>query len=124
MNWNKFQQQAIYGSGGTILVSAGAGSGKTAVLVERIIQKIVNPKNNINIDELLIVTFSNAAAEEIKERISSKINSLLIADPFNEHLQKQQILLDSANISTIHSFCQSIIKENFIIHNIYRTGKM
>lgn len=113
MNWNKFQQQAIYGSGGTILVSAGAGSGKTAVLVERIIQKIVNPKNNINIDELLIVTFSNAAAEEIKERISSKINSLLIADPFNEHLQKQQILLDSANISTIHSFCQSIIKENF-----------
>ena len=78
MNWNKSQQQAIYGSGGTILVSAGAGSGKTAVLVERIIQKIVNPKNNIDIDELLIVTFSNAAAEEIKERISSKINSLLL----------------------------------------------
>ena len=118
MNWSEDQKQAINASGGTILLSAAAGSGKTAVIIERIINKITDPKSNINIDEILVVTFSNAAATEIRERISKKINELLSTQPHNSHLQKQQILLDTANISTIHSFCQNIIKENFETLNI------
>ena len=113
MDWSKNQLDAINATGGTILVSAAAGSGKTAVLVERIINKITNVKNNTNIDELLVVTFSNAAAAEIKERIAKKLDSLLLLQPYNKHLQNQQILLDSSHISTIHSFCQNLIRENF-----------
>lgn len=124
MNWSKSQKQAIKSTGGTLLLSAAAGSGKTAVVVERIINKIINPKNNTNIDELLIVTFSNAAATEIKERISKKIHELLLENPEDLHIQKQQILLDTANISTIHSFCQNIIKQNFENLSIYADFKI
>ncbi len=113
MNWSESQQKAIKASGGTILVSAAAGSGKTAVIVERIIDKITEKKNNTNIDEILVVTFSNAAASEIKDRISNQINQLLIDNPGDIHLQTQQLLLDSADISTVHSFCQNVIKQNF-----------
>ena len=113
MKWTKDQENAIHCSGGTVLVSAGAGSGKTAILVERIITKIINECNNTDIDQLLIVTFSSAAAHEIKDRISKKLDSLLMENPNNKHLQRQQLLIDSANISTIHSFCQKLIRENF-----------
>ena len=104
MEWSTAQKQAIFATGGSLLLSAAAGSGKTAVVVERIINKIINKKNNINIDELLIVTFSNAAATELKERISKKIDELLLINPDDIYFQKQQILLETANISTIHSF--------------------
>lgn len=113
--WTSEQKDAIYAKGGSILVSAAAGSGKTAVLVQRIIESISNEKNNINIDELLVVTFSNAAADEIKHRIGDILSKLIKENPNNSHLAKQQKLMANSNISTIHSFCLNIIKENFNI---------
>ncbi len=112
-NWTDSQKDAINASGGTILVSAAAGSGKTAVLVQRVIEKITNTINPIDVDRLLIVTFTNAAASEMKERISQRLSELLEENPNNVRLQRQKILLNNANISTIHSFCNNIIRENF-----------
>ena len=111
MNWTKNQLEAIETKNRNILVAAAAGSGKTAVLVERIIQKII--KDKIDIDKLLVVTFTNAAASEIRQRILEAINKKLEEEPNNEELQKQIILLNKSNISTIHSFCLSVIKNNF-----------
>ncbi|MGN1311106.1 MAG: UvrD-helicase domain-containing protein [Clostridia bacterium] len=87
------------------------GSGKTAVLVERIINKITN--ENIDIDKLLIVTFTNAAATEMRERILKAIYEKLEKEPDNSNLQRQILLLNKANISTIHAFCLDVIKNNF-----------
>lgn len=87
------------------------GSGKTAVLVERIIQKIIN--ENIDVDKLLVVTFTNAAASEMRQRILESIYKKLEEQPENIHLQKQIMLLNRSNISTIHSFCLDVIKNNF-----------
>ena len=87
------------------------GSGKTAVLVERIIQKII--KEKIDVDKILVVTFTNTAASEMRERILDAIYKKLEEDPKNIHLQKQIMLLNKANISTIHSFCLEVIKNNF-----------
>ena len=87
------------------------GSGKTAVLVERIINKVINDK--IDIDKLLIVTFTNAAASEMRERILEAIYKKLEEDPENLDLQRQTILINKANISTIHSFCLDVIRNNF-----------
>lgn len=87
------------------------GSGKTAVLVERIINKIVNDK--IDIDKLLIVTFTNAAASEMRARIMEAIYKYLDEHPEDEHIQKQIILMGKSNICTIHSFCLDVIKNNF-----------
>ena len=87
------------------------GSGKTAVLVERIIRKIIEQK--INIDQLLIVTFTNAAASQIREKILNAIYKKLEDTPNDEHLKKQTVLIHKANISTIHAFCLEIIRNNF-----------
>ena len=87
------------------------GSGKTAVLVERMIQKII--KDKIDIDSILIVTFTNAAASEMKERILEAIYKKIEENPEDSHLQRQITLLNKANISTIHSFCLEVIKNNF-----------
>lgn len=87
------------------------GSGKTAVLVERIINKIVNEK--IDIDKLLVVTFTNAAASEMRQRIMEAIYKYLDENPNNEHMQRQTILMGKSNICTIHSFCLDVIKNNF-----------
>ncbi len=87
------------------------GSGKTAVLVERIINKIIN--ENLDIDKILVVTFTNAAASEMRQRILDAIYEKLEENPDNEHLQKQIILISKANICTIHSFCLDVIKNNF-----------
>lgn len=114
-SWTKEQSDAIFGKGGSILVSAAAGSGKTAVLVQRIIEMISNESNNINIDEILVVTFSNASSNEMKQRILNSINKLINDNPSNLHLIKQRQLLPNAKISTIHSFCLDIIRENFNI---------
>ena len=116
VKWTSEQKQAIEEKGQNILIAAAAGSGKTAVLVERIIQKII--KDKIDIDKILVVTFTNAAAAEMRERILEAIYSKLEENPDDEHLQKQIVLLGKSNISTIHSFCLDVIKNNFYEINI------
>ena len=111
MKWTDEQSDAIYKKGSNILVAAAAGSGKTAVLVERIIQKILN--DGVDIDKLLVVTFTNAAASEMRERVLEAIYKKLDEEPENENLQKQIVLLGKSNICTIHSFCLDVIKNNF-----------
>ncbi len=111
VNWTKQQLQAIKEDRNNILVAAAAGSGKTAVLVERIIDKILN--KNIDIDKILVVTFTNAAASEMRERILDAINKKIEENPENEKLSKQITLLSKASICTIDSFCLDIVKNNF-----------
>ena len=114
MNWTKEQEQAIYRKNSNILVAAGAGSGKTAVLVERIVNKIINEK--IDIDKLLIVTFTNAAAAEMRERILNAIYKKIDEieeEQEKENLYRQITLLNKASICTIDSFCLDVIKNNF-----------
>ena len=114
MNWTKEQEQAISKKGSNILVAAAAGSGKTAVLVERIINKIINEK--IDIDRLLVVTFTNAAASEMRERILNAIYKKIEEvekEEEQDNLQKQIVLLNKASICTIDSFCLDIIRNNF-----------
>jgi len=123
MNFTPEQQNAIYKKGSNMLVAAAAGSGKTAVLVERIIQKIL--KDNIDIDKLLVVTFTNAAASEMRERVLDAIYKKMDEEPENVHLQKQINLLGKSNICTIHSFCLDVIKNNFFdigISSNFRIG--
>lgn len=117
VKWTKEQEQAIYEKGSNILVAAAAGSGKTAVLVERIIHKIIEEK--IDIDKLLVVTFTNAAASEMRERVLDAIYKKLEQDPENENLQRQITLLNKASICTIDSFCLEVVRNNFYeIENI------
>ena len=111
VKWTEEQQQAINEKGANILVGAAAGSGKTAVLVERIINKVINEK--IDIDRILVVTFTSAAASEIRERILEAIYKKLEENPEDTNLQKQINLINKANISTIHSFCLDVIRNNF-----------
>lgn len=113
MGWTTEQQQVIDLRDRNLLVSAAAGSGKTAVLVERIIQKILDKQHPVDIDRLLIVTFTNAAAAEMRERIGAAIEKALEQEPENVHLQKQQTLLHNAQITTIHSFCLYVIRNYF-----------
>ena len=107
------QQKVIELHDRNILVSAAAGSGKTAVLVERIIQMISDESKKTDIDRLLVVTFTNAAAAEMRERIGQAIDLQLAGQPENEHLQRQAALLHNAQITTIDSFCLFIIRNNF-----------
>ncbi|WP_186579093.1 helicase-exonuclease AddAB subunit AddA [Aquibacillus kalidii] len=109
--WTKEQEQAIYSSGSDILVAAAAGSGKTAVLVERIIQKLLNKDNPIDIDSLLVVTFTNAAAQEMRNRVGEALEAALEANPSSTHLKKQLSLLQRASISTLHSFCMELVRK-------------
>ena len=111
LKWTEEQKQAIYEKGSNILVAAAAGSGKTAVLVERIINKIIN--ENIDIDKLLVVTFTNAAASEMRERVLNAIYKKIDEDPENEKLQRQVTLLNKASICTIDSFCLDVVRNNF-----------
>ena len=111
MDFTEEQKDAIYKKGSNILVAAAAGSGKTAVLVERIIQKIL--KDGVDIDKLLVVTFTNAAASEMRERVLEAIYKKLDEEPNNLNLQRQINLINRANISTIHSFCLDVIKNHF-----------
>lgn len=112
-NWTQEQQNAIKATGGAILVSAAAGSGKTSVLVQRIIEQIVNPKNKIDIDDFLIVTFTKAAAQEMKNRIFVELSNIALKNPNDFNIQRQLMRLKYANIGTIHSFCSKMVKENF-----------
>ncbi|MDO4743631.1 MAG: UvrD-helicase domain-containing protein, partial [bacterium] len=97
----------------TVLVSAAAGSGKTAVLVERVIRLITDPKNLIDADKLLIVTFTNAAAAEMRTRIEKRLYEESIKQPNNKHIIRQQILIESARIQTIDAFCIDLVRKNF-----------
>ncbi len=107
------QQKVLDAAGHNILVSAAAGSGKTAVLVERIIRMISRKDNPLNIDRLLVVTFTRAAAAEMRERIAAAVTKKLEDDPDNKHLQKQETLLHNAQITTIDSFCSYLLHNNF-----------
>ena len=111
VKWTEEQKQAIYEKGSNILVAAAAGSGKTAVLVERIINKIIN--ENIDIDKLLVVTFTNAAASEMRERVLDAIYKKIDENPEDERLQRQVTLLNKASICTIDSFCLDVVRNNF-----------
>lgn len=109
--WTMDQWNAIYSEGQDILVAAAAGSGKTAVLVERIIQKIMRNKEDVN--KLLVVTFTNASAREMKARVNHAIQQESIKHPEDEHLKSQRIKIHQAQISTLHSFCLSLIKSHY-----------
>ena len=111
--WTNEQLEAIVDNSGNLLVAAAAGAGKTAVLVERIIRKITNPQEPVDIDRLLVVTFTNAAAAEMRERIGEAISQALEKDPDNRQIQRQMTLLGKASITTIHSFCLDVIRSNF-----------
>ena len=111
--WTKEQQQVIDLRGCNMLVSAAAGSGKTAVLVERIISRIMDEKEPVDIDRLLVVTFTNAAAAEMRERILAALEEKLEQYPENMHLQRQVTLVHHAQITTIHSFCLEVIRNYF-----------
>ena len=113
MRWTKEQQQVIALRNRNILVSAAAGSGKTAVLVERIVQKVLDESSPVDIDRMLIVTFTKAAAAEMRERVSQAIEKRLEAEPENGRLQRQATLVHNAQITTIDSFCLYVVRNYF-----------
>ncbi len=112
VQWTEEQLAAIQARGSNILVAAAAGSGKTAVLVERIIQRICDDENPVSIDRLLVLTFTEAAAAEMKRKIAQAIYERLQKEPENPWLREQNLLVHSAHISTIHSFCKTMIQNN------------
>ncbi|UJZ88200.1 helicase-exonuclease AddAB subunit AddA [Heyndrickxia coagulans] len=116
--WTDDQWKAVMAKGQDILVAAAAGSGKTAVLVERIIQKILDDHDPLDIDELLIVTFTNAAAAEMRHRIGKAIEEAISSRPDSHHLRKQLSLLNKAPISTLHAFCLEVIRKYYYLIDI------
>ena len=126
VTWTEEQQKVISLRDRNILVSAAAGSGKTAVLVQRILSKIMDTERPVDIDRLLIMTFTRAAAGEMKERISAAIDQTLYDNPDNEHLQRQASLIHNAQITTIDGFCAYIIRNYFHMIDLdpgYRTAE-
>lgn len=113
-HWTESQQAAIDGRGSDLLLSAAAGSGKTAVLVERIIRRILDPKDPADISHMLVLTFTKAAAAEMRTRIGTALAAELEIHP-DPHIEQQITLLGSAQISTIHAFCQSVIRQYFYL---------
>ncbi len=111
--WTEAQREAMSCDCPDILVSAAAGSGKTAVLTKRIIDKLTDKEHPADISRMLIVTFTKAAAGELKERIAKAVSAAIAEDPANKQLQRQYVLLSKARISTIHSFCLDLVRQNF-----------
>ncbi|MFJ7649967.1 helicase-exonuclease AddAB subunit AddA [Lysinibacillus sp. NPDC097279] len=111
VTWTDDQWKAIYASGQDTLVSAAAGSGKTAVLINRMIEKVVATENPINVDELLVVTFTNASAAEMRHRMAEALEKAIAENPTSSHLRRQLSLVNKAQISTLHSFCLAIVKQ-------------
>ena len=105
------QRIAVENRGGKLLVSAAAGSGKTKVLVDRLIGYLLDPSSPANIDEFLIITYTKAAATELRAKIAAKLSERIAEDPSNRHLHRQLQRLYLTKISTIHSFCSDIIRE-------------
>lgn len=122
--WTDDQLKAITTRGCNLLVAAAAGSGKTAVLVERIIRIITNEENPIDIDKLLVVTFTSAAASEMRERVANAISKALEVNPNSKVLQKQLTLLNRSNITTMHSFCLDVIKNNYHVIDLDPTFRI
>ncbi|MGN7296839.1 helicase-exonuclease AddAB subunit AddA [Ferdinandcohnia sp. SAFN-114] len=116
--WTDDQWKAIVSSGQDILVAAAAGSGKTAVLVERIIRKILSKEHPVDVDRLLVVTFTNASAAEMRNRIGEALEKSLKEDPASLHVRRQLSLLNRASISTIHSFCLEVIRKFYYLIDI------
>ncbi len=112
MPWTEQQQNAIDARGSSIIVSAAAGSGKTAVLTERLIKLIADPESNISADRIVVVTFTNDAASELRKRLDMKLRALIEKNPEDSYLLKQQALLQNAKISTINSFCFELLRDN------------
>ncbi len=113
VSWTIDQKQVIESRGCNLLVSAAAGSGKTAVLVERIIQKVTDEKHPVDIDRLVVVTFTKAAASEMRERIAAAIEKRMETEPDNAYLNRQYTLVHHAQITTIDSFCLYVVKNYF-----------
>ena len=116
MTWTEEQKKVIDVRNKNVLVSAAAGSGKTAVLVERILSIVcgdMEVEEPVDVDRLLVVTFTKAAAAEMRERVGLALERRLEAEPENEHLQKQQTLIHNAQITTIDSFCLKLLREHF-----------
>lgn len=113
VTWTEDQKKVIELQNRNILVSAAAGSGKTAVLVERILHMMTRKENPVDIDRLLIVTFTRAAAGEMRERLMKAVEKCLESEPDNEHLQRQQTLIHNAQINTIDGFCSYVIRNYF-----------
>ena len=110
--WTDEQLSAINTRDKTLLVSAAAGSGKTATLTERIIRSLTDPDSTMDIDSVLVVTFTNAAAGELRAKISRALTKAVEANPDDKHLKRQLYLLPSAKIRTIDSFCNEILRAN------------
>lgn len=113
MRWTESQQDAISARRGTVLVAAAAGSGKTAVLVQRAIERLTDPENPTSADRMLIVTFTKAAAAEMRARLEKRLQDMLRENPGDPHLRRQSILLSQAHIGTVDSFCAEMVREFF-----------
>ena len=124
--WTAAQKQCLEATG-TVLVSAAAGSGKTAVLVERIVRMITDANDPIDVDRLLVVTFTKAAAAEMKQRLGEAIRERLAERPGDRRLTRQLMLLPDASISTVHGFCGNLIREHFhhfpAVSPLFRVGE-
>lgn len=118
IKWNENQLKAINARDKSLILSAAAGSGKTAVLVERIASLLLDKDNPVGADELIVVTYSNAAAAEMKQRLSQRLMEEKITNPNNKLLKRQITLLKQAKISTVHAFCNDLIKDNFFRLNL------
>ena len=104
------QQAVVENRGGALLVSAAAGSGKTKVLVDRLLSYVEDPIDPANIDEFLIITYTKAAASELRGKISAEISKRLASKPENRHLQRQLTRIHLAQISTVHAFCAMLLR--------------
>ena len=105
------QEMAVHNRGGKLLVSAAAGSGKTKVLVDRLMSYLLDPVAPANLDEFLIITYTKAAASELRGKIASKLSEKMAQDPENRHLQRQMQRLYLTRITTVHSFCGDVLRE-------------
>lgn len=117
-SWTDEQWRAIVCRGENTLVTAGAGSGKTRVLVERVLQRIMEGDPPQEIDRLLVVTFTNAAAAEMKQRVGVALEKAIRENPGVPHLRRQLLLLNKASISTVHSFCMDVIQRYYYLRNL------
>ncbi|GIN84050.1 ATP-dependent helicase/nuclease subunit A [Heyndrickxia sporothermodurans] len=124
VTWTDDQWKAIMAKDQDILVAAAAGSGKTAVLVERIIKKIINQEDPLDVDELLVVTFTNASAAEMRHRIGQALEKEITNNPTSKRLKRQLSLLNKASISTLHSFCLEVIRKYYYLIDIDPTFRI
>lgn len=124
MNWTPQQDKAIHSKPCTLLVSAAAGSGKTAVLTQRIVEKIADPQQELTVENIAVVTFTKAAANELKERLSQKLSAAAAQEKKSRRLSAQLAALPTARISTIHSFCYTMIRENASLLSLPPTVKI